>query len=87
MPYRSSKSVLPFASSRSRTALTRVREYSDGDLVGETYTLANTSHNDLSLDERELYAPGVLAVAIEDANLPAGASTIVYVVRERGDHD
>ncbi|WP_338157420.1 TraK domain-containing protein [Burkholderia glumae] len=38
--------------------LTRVREYSDGDLVGETYTLANTSHNDLSLDERELYAPG-----------------------------
>ncbi|WP_257806875.1 type-F conjugative transfer system secretin TraK [Burkholderia glumae] len=67
--------------------LTRVREYSDGDLVGETYTLANTSHNDLSLDERELYAPGVLAVAIEDANLPAGASTIVYVVRERGDHD
>ncbi|ALK35183.1 type-F conjugative transfer system secretin TraK [Burkholderia plantarii] len=67
--------------------LTRVREYSDGDLVGETYTLANTSHNDLTLDERELYAPGVLAVAIEDTSLPAGASTIVYVVRERGEHD
>ncbi|HEM7898334.1 type-F conjugative transfer system secretin TraK [Burkholderia cenocepacia] len=67
--------------------LTLVRQYSDGDFIGETYTLSNTSHSDMAIDERELYAPGVLAVAIENANLPAGASTIVYVVRERGDHE
>lgn len=67
--------------------LALVRQYRDGDLVGETYTLSNTSHTDMTLDERELYAPGVLAIAIESANLPAGASTIVYVVRERGDHE
>ncbi len=68
-------------------SLTLVRQYSDSDFVGETYTLSNISHADMTLDERELYAPGVLAVAIENASLPAGASTIVYVVRERGDHE
>lgn len=84
LPYTSVDTSVPLW---KEAALTLVRQYSDGDFVGETYTLSNTSHGDMTLDERELYAPGVLAVAIENGNLPAGASTIVYVVRERGAHE
>ncbi|AEA65632.1 type-F conjugative transfer system secretin TraK [Burkholderia gladioli] len=84
LSYTSVDTVVPLW---KEAVLTLVRQYSDGDFVGETYTLSNTSHADMAIDERELYAPGVLAIALENANLPAGASTIVYVVRERGDHE
>ncbi|GLZ74205.1 MULTISPECIES: type-F conjugative transfer system secretin TraK [Burkholderia] len=84
LSYTSLDTVVPLW---KEAVLTLVRQYSDGDFIGETYTLSNTSHTDMAIDERELYAPGVLAIAIENANLPAGASTIVYVVRERGDHE
>ncbi|WP_318828364.1 type-F conjugative transfer system secretin TraK [Burkholderia cepacia] len=84
LSYTSVETVVPLW---KEAVLTLVRQYSDSDFVGETYTLSNTSHRDMAIDERELYAPGVLAIAIENANLPAGASTIVYVVRQRGDHE
>ncbi|MET3631933.1 type-F conjugative transfer system secretin TraK [Burkholderia sp. 572] len=84
LSYTSVETVVPLW---KEALLTLVRQYSDSEFVGETYTLSNTSHRDMAIDERELYAPGVLAIAIENANLPAGASTIVYVVRQRGDHE
>ncbi|WP_051415333.1 type-F conjugative transfer system secretin TraK [Burkholderia glumae] len=67
--------------------LTLDRRYEQDDFVGEAWTLTNTTHADLTLDEREFYAPGVLAIAVQTTNLPPGASAAVYVVRERGEHE
>lgn len=67
--------------------LTLARRYAEGEFVGEVYSLSNISRADMMLDERELYARGVVAIAIENASLPAGASTNVYVVRERGENE
>ncbi|MFT3819887.1 MAG: type-F conjugative transfer system secretin TraK [Rubrivivax sp.] len=50
-------------------------------MVGETYELTNISTAPMVLAERELYADGVLAVAIERHQLPPGATTRVWVLR------
>lgn len=59
----------------------------DGDIVGETYRLTNTSPSPMALAEQELYRKGVRAVSIEHHTLAQGQSTDIFVVRDRGSHE
>lgn len=59
----------------------------EGELVGEHYRLTNISPSVLRLTEQELYRRGVLAVAIEQQELPPQEATAIYIVRGRRDHE
>jgi len=48
---------------------------------GESYRLVNQSAASMRMVEQEFYTPGVVAVSIEVHDLPAGASTNVFVLR------
>lgn len=52
-------------------------------LVGEKYELTNSSDKPMTLDEREFFRKGVVAIAVDYFNLNPGESTYVLVVRER----
>lgn len=69
------------------TRLVFKRRYLDEGFVGEVYDLTNVGPGDMQLAEQELYRNGVVAVAIAEHTLPVGASTTVYVVRTRGEHE
>ena len=56
-------------------------------IVGEKYQLANIGTSDLSLAERDLYKPGVMAVSLEQASLRPGEATNLFVIRERRAND
>ena len=53
-----------------------------GQLLGETYELTNVSASRMVIDERELYADGVLSVAARRLILEPGEATPVWVVRQ-----
>jgi conjugal transfer pilus assembly protein TraK len=53
-------------------------------LIGEKYLLANVSNATMVLEEPEFFKDGVVSVTVENQNLPAGASTNVFIVRKRG---
>ncbi|HVK54963.1 MAG TPA: type-F conjugative transfer system secretin TraK [Burkholderiales bacterium] len=53
-------------------------------LIGEKYLLGNVSNATMVLEEPEFFKDGVVSVTVENQNLPAGASTNVFIVRERG---
>lgn len=53
-------------------------------LVGEFYELTNISGEPMVIDERELYRSGVVTVGVRRLNLPPGASTPVWIVRQAG---
>jgi conjugal transfer pilus assembly protein TraK len=57
----------------------------DGALFGEKYQLINVSSSRMTIDERELYRPGVLAVMVDSLELEPGESTDVLVVLEGRD--
>lgn len=57
------------------------------DLVGDRFTLTNTSAAPMRIAEQEFYKPGVHAVALDVTELGAGEFTQVYIVRSRGDHE
>jgi len=59
------------------------RIYLGSALVGEKYQITNFSTRELRLFERELYKPGVMAVSLESATLHVGATTNLFIVRER----
>jgi conjugal transfer pilus assembly protein TraK len=59
----------------------------DGDIVGESYRLTNTSPSPMALAEQELYRKGVRSVAIEHHTLAQGQATEIFVVRDRGSHE
>ncbi|HQR19509.1 MAG TPA: type-F conjugative transfer system secretin TraK [Burkholderiaceae bacterium] len=63
------------------------RVYVANSMVGELYTLTNTSEQAMVLAEQELYRDGVLGVAIQEHQLRPGQSTVVYVVRVRTQAD
>ena len=63
--------------------MTLQRLYLGSQIVGEKYQLTNLSTRELRLAERDLYKPGVMAVGIESDLLRAGATTNVFIVRER----
>lgn len=67
--------------------LTLQREWLGTGIVGEKYQLANVGTTDLSLVERDLYKPGVMAVSLEHANLRPGEATNLFVIRERRGND
>lgn len=67
---------------QTRFALTA--RHDAGALVGEHYELTNTGDAPIVLDEREFWRAGVLAVSVRTMNVAPGASTAVWVVRERG---
>lgn len=50
--------------------------------TGEKYLLTNVSSAEMVIDERELYRPGVVAVAIEKPVIKPAETTTVYVVSE-----
>lgn len=52
-------------------------------LVGEKYALTNISGKPMTLDEREFFRKGVVAISIDNLNLNPGENTYVLVVRER----
>lgn len=52
-------------------------------VVGEVYSLTNTSDQPIVMLEREFYRPGVLAVAMDRVNLAKDETTRVYVLRRR----
>lgn len=64
-------------------AMTLERQYVAGDIVGERYLVANVSKEPMVLDEREFYRKGVSVVALDQLNLAPGASTRLYVIREK----
>lgn len=60
-----------------------IRRQEGRTLQGETYRLRNTSAAPMVLAEQEFDQDGVLAVAIEQHNLPPGATTLVHVIRQQ----
>lgn len=63
--------------------MTLERQYSLDTVVGEKFRVVNVSKDTLTMEEREFYRKGVHVVAIDLLNLAPGASTFVYVIRER----
>lgn len=61
-----------------------VARYDLPGLVGDAYELTNLSAQPMVIDERELYAPGVVTVGLRHLNLAPGASTSVWIVRQAG---
>jgi len=57
----------------------------EGSLVGEKYQLTNVSSSRMTIDERELYRRGVLAVMVDSLELEPGEATNVMVVLEGRD--
>ncbi|NHZ99061.1 type-F conjugative transfer system secretin TraK [Massilia sp. CCM 8734] len=68
-------------------AMTLERQYVAGDIVGERYLVANVSKDPMVLDEREFYRKGVSVVALDQLNLAPGASTRLYVIREKAQNE
>lgn len=68
-------------------AMTIERQYVAGDIVGERYLVANVSKEAMVLDEREFYRKGVSVVALDQLNLAPGASTRLYVIREKAQNE
>ncbi|WP_158643058.1 type-F conjugative transfer system secretin TraK [Pseudoduganella lurida] len=68
-------------------AMTLQRQLLTRDLVAERYLVTNRSPDPMVLEERELYHPGVNAIAIDLHSLAPGEGTAVYVVRERHGDD
>ena len=62
-------------------------KYSSGDMVGERYLIANVSQAPMVLDEREFYRQGVHVIAIDQLNLAPEASTRLYIIRGRAQHE
>lgn len=56
-----------------------------GSVKGEKYLLTNLSAKTMTLDEREFYRRGVLAVALEKPALAPAETGAVYVVSESGE--
>jgi conjugal transfer pilus assembly protein TraK len=67
--------------------LTLQRAWLGAGIVGEKYLLANIGTSDLSLAERDLYKPGVMAVSLEQGSLRPGEATNLFVIRERRPND
>ena len=67
--------------------MTLERQYVAGDVVGERYMVANVSKQPIVLDEREFYRKGVSVVALDQLNLAPGASTRLYVIREKAKNE
>ncbi len=65
------------------TRLVLQRQWLDADVVGEKFQLLNTSESALELSERDLFQRGVMAVSVEQRTLVPGATTTLFVVRER----
>ncbi len=59
----------------------------EGDLLGEKYRLTNVSGSDMLLAEQELYRRGVIAVSIENMNLPIEGQTLIFIVRGRKENE
>ncbi len=57
----------------------------EGPLIGEKYQLTNVSSSRMTIDERELYRRGVLAVMVDSLELEPGEATNVMVVLEGRD--
>lgn len=68
-------------------AMTLERQYVAGDIVGERYLVANVSKDAMVLDEREFYRKGVSVIALDQLNLAPGASTRLYVIREKSQNE
>lgn len=61
--------------------------YSSGDMVGERYVVANVSQAPMVLDEREFYRQGVHVIALDQLNLAPEASTRLYIIRRKAQHE
>jgi len=61
--------------------------YSSGDMVGERYVVANVSQAPMVLDEREFYRPGMHVIALDQLNLAPQASTRLYIIRRKAQHE
>lgn len=68
---------------RPGVRLTLQRAWLGAAIVGEKYLLANLGSAPLELAERDIFKPGVLAVSLEQTQLPPGAATNLFVIRER----
>lgn len=67
--------------------LTLVRVLLGSHIVAEKYRLANLGLTEATLDPRELYKPGVMAVSIEGESLEPGEAANVFVIREPRPND
>lgn len=64
-------------------SMTLDTQYLLGGFVGERYSVANDSQASMVLDEREFYRKGVIVIALDELILAPGASTRLYVIREK----
>lgn len=62
-----------------------VARYEASGLVGEAYELTNVSAERMVIDERELFRPGVVSIGVRQLQLPPGAKTPVWIVRQPGE--
>ena len=67
--------------------LTLQRAWLGAGIVGEKYQLANIGTIDVTLIERDLFKPGVMAVTLEHSTLRPGEATNLFVIRERRTND
>lgn len=71
----------------SEAKFTLNRTWTLKDLIGDRFTLTNSSGSPMRIAEQEFYKPGVHAVAIDAVELAPGEYTQVYIVRSRGDNE
>jgi len=71
----------------SGTRLQLVRTYVGSAITGDKYLLTNVSKKSMTVNERELYTAGVLAVSLENLDLAPGDASNLFVIRERGRHE
>ena len=67
--------------------LTLQRVLLGATVVGEKYQLTNASTAPFEVAEPDLFKAGVMAVSVEHANVPPGAVTNLFVIRERRSDD
>ena len=51
--------------------------------LAQAYQLTNICATPLRISEPSFHQPGVVAVAVETTELPAGESALIYIVRAR----
>ncbi len=67
--------------------LVHLLSYKGTEVIGEKFQLTNLTDSLLRVAEQEFYAKGVLGVAIDQMALAPKESTMIYLVRQRGERD
>ena len=56
-----------------------VARYTGASMEGEVHVLKNLSDKPIRVTENEFYSRGILAVSVENHDIPPGGSTMIYI--------